>query len=81
MSKTQPDKPNLGARKLLGRNLRRLRQERDLGLDDLSGMTGIAATRLDAIEDGRADIRLDAIDRLAAALDVPVRRLFVEGDR
>jgi transcriptional regulator with XRE-family HTH domain len=70
-----PAKP-LSATELLARNLRRLREERGLTIDDLAGRTGIAAKRLAAIELATAQARLDDVARLAEALGVPIAALF-----
>ena len=46
MNPSEPPK----AAELLARNLRRLREERGLTIDDLARLTGIAARRIEAIE-------------------------------
>ena len=70
-----PSEP-LPAAQLLARNLRRLREERGLSIDDLARRTGIAAKRLAAIEAASAQARLDEVSLLAVALGVRIGALF-----
>jgi len=72
MNPTQP----LSAAELLARNLRHLREERGLTIDDLARLTGIAAARLDGIERATAQVRLDELSLLARGLDVRIAVLF-----
>lgn len=66
----------LSAAELLARNLRRLRKERGLTIDDLARLTGIAAARLDAIETATAQAHLDEAGLLALGLGVRIASLF-----
>ncbi|PZR85534.1 MAG: hypothetical protein DI537_30660 [Stutzerimonas stutzeri] len=70
-----PSEPS-PATELLARNLRRLRDERGLSIDDLARRTGLAAKRLAAVEMATAQARLDDVARLAEALGVPMAALF-----
>ncbi len=70
-----PSQP-LPASKLLARNLRRLREERGLSIDDLSRLTGIGTDRLDAIEAGRVHAHLDEVSLLALGLGERIAALF-----
>lgn len=70
-----PSKP-LPAAQLLARNLRRLREERGLSIDDLGRVTGVAAKRLAAIEAVSAQAHLDEVSLLAVALGVRIAALF-----
>ncbi|MBN9435783.1 helix-turn-helix transcriptional regulator [Bosea sp. (in: a-proteobacteria)] len=72
MNPTQP----LSAAELLARNLRRLREERGLTIDDLAGRTGIVASRLAAIEMATAQAHLDEVTLLAVGLGVRIAKLF-----
>lgn len=68
--------PSPSATELLARNLRRLRLERGLSIDDLGCLTSITKPRLAAIETMTAQARLDDLSRLARALGVPIAALF-----
>lgn len=70
-----PSQP-LSAAELLARNLRRLRDERSLSVDDLVHLTGIAPTRLAAIEAATAQARIDEVNRLALVLGVRIAAFF-----
>lgn len=72
MSPTEP----LKAAELLAHNLRRLREERSLTIDDLSRATGIVASRLAAIETATAQAHLDEVSLLAIGLGVRIAALF-----
>lgn len=70
-----PSEPS-PATELLARNLRRLRDERGLSIDDLANRTGLAAKRLAAVEMATAQARLDEVSLLALALGVRIAALF-----
>lgn len=70
-----PSEP-LKAAELLARNLRRLREERGLTIDDLGRATGIGAIRLAAIEAATAQAHLDEISLLALGLGVRIAAVF-----
>ncbi|MFC5422186.1 helix-turn-helix domain-containing protein [Bosea eneae] len=64
------------AAELLARNLRRLREERGLTIDNLSRATVIVASRLAAIETATAQAHLDEVSVLAVGLGVRIATLF-----
>lgn len=66
----------LSAAELLARNLRRLREERGLTIDDLSRLTGVATRRLEAIEASAAHAHLDEVGLLAVGLGVRIAALI-----
>lgn len=66
----------LSTKELLARNLRRLREERSLTIDDLAGRTGIVASRLTAVERATAQAHLDEVSLLALGLGVRIAALF-----
>ncbi len=66
----------LKAAELLARNLRWLREERGLTIDDLARLTGIAARRIGAIEAAAADAHLDEVGLIALGLGVRIAALF-----
>ena len=69
-------------RKRLGRRLLQLRAERRLTQEELAGRAGLAPKYLGEVERGRANISVDRLDRLAAALEVdPVDLLAPEEER
>jgi len=60
----------------LGREVRRLRAARGLTLRDIERAEGISATHVSAIERGRTSPTVNALRKIAAALDVRVTQLL-----
>lgn len=60
----------------LGRSLRQLREERSISRDELATTTGLAPSRLYAIEAGRFDPPYDLLLALAAGLRVKLGALI-----
>lgn len=67
------DTPNLKRR--IARNLRRLRRERELTGLELARASGIAPSYIVKIERHGANLTIDVLERLAAALGVSVSAL------
>ena len=66
----------LSAKRVLARNLRRLRLERALSQDDLATEAGLRQALISAIEVGTANPTLESLDRLASALGIYLAALF-----
>ncbi|WP_040297785.1 helix-turn-helix transcriptional regulator [Afipia sp. 1NLS2] len=66
----------LSAKRVLARNLRRLRLERALSQDDLAAEAGLRQALISAIEVGTANPTLESLDRLASALGIDLAALF-----
>lgn len=62
-------------RAVLATNLRRLRNERGLSQEALADLAGIDRTYVSSLERQRYAATVDMLDRLAAALSVPVLAL------
>lgn len=80
------DNGSLSARVILAARIRRLRTALGMTQAELSEATGITRSHISAIENGRCNIRLDSVDKIARALGVPIQRLFddevgAEGER
>lgn len=54
----------------IGQVIRKLRKEKDLSQDVLSGLAGIARTHLTMIENGSKQANFETIWRIASALDM-----------
>ncbi|MFZ5682991.1 MAG: helix-turn-helix domain-containing protein [Pseudomonadota bacterium] len=63
-------------KRILARNLRRLRLERGLSQDDLAAEAGIRQALVSAIEVATANPTLESLDRLASALKIDMAALF-----
>ena len=59
-------------------NLRRLRRQHALSVQDLAGRSGVAASTVTRIEQGQADPRPSTLRRFAAVFEVPLATLMSE---
>ena len=66
----------LSTKRVLARNLRRLRLERGISQDDLAAEAGMRQALVSAIEVGTANPTLESLDRLAIALKIEFAALF-----
>ena len=64
-----------------GRNVRKLRFEHSLTLDDLSRRSGLSKATLSRIENSKISPTYDAIVKIAAALDMETQDLFGSNTR
>ena len=74
------DDSDRSARDLFARNLRRLRRERGLTQEALSGTSGLMQSYLSEVEAGKRNISLDAMAAIAGAMEIPLARLFEEAE-
>lgn len=66
----------------IGAWLRQLREERRLSQADIEKATGLLRGYISRVENGRTVPSLETLERLAAALDVPLYQLFyTNGER
>jgi transcriptional regulator with XRE-family HTH domain len=63
-------------RRLLARNLRRLRLERKLTQDELADEAGARQALISELESGKIDVRFDTLQRIAAALGAKLTELL-----
>ncbi len=68
----------MGGRELLAWNLRHLRTARGLSQERLSVDAGVARGWLSQLERQKGNTSLDLLDRLAAALGVPLAALLTQ---
>lgn len=68
-------------KRILARNLRRLRLERELSQDNLAAEAGLRQALISAIEIGTANPTLDSLERLATALKIDFATLFDRATR
>ena len=67
----------MDGRALLAWNLRRLRAARRLSQERLAADTGIDRSYMSELEREQGNASVDLLDRLAAALEVPISEFFV----
>ncbi len=61
---------------LMGKIIKRLRKERGLSQDVLSGLAGIGRSHLAMIESGRKNANVDTLWRIADALNIRLSQLL-----
>ena len=65
---------------LIGERIRQLREQKDLSQGDIEKASGLLRCYISRVEHGHTVPSLDTLERFAAALDVPLYRLFYSGD-
>jgi len=65
---------------VIGRRLRKLREEKNFSQGDVEKRTGLLRCYISRVENGHTVPSLETLERLAAALEVPLYELFYEGD-
>ncbi len=65
---------------VIGRRLRKLREEKNLSQGDIEKRTGLLRCYISRVENGHTVPSLETLERLASALEVPLYQLFFEGD-
>ena len=68
----------MNSNELVARNVRRFRTERQLSLGDVARRSGLSKQTLSKVELGTGNPTVDTLESIAAALDVPIRRLMTE---
>jgi transcriptional regulator with XRE-family HTH domain len=66
---------------VIGLRLRKLREEKDLSQGDIEKRTGLLRCYISRVENGHTVPSLETLERLAAALEIPLYTLFYEGDQ
>jgi transcriptional regulator with XRE-family HTH domain len=65
---------------MIGQRLRALREERDLSQGDIEKASGLFRCYISRVEHGHTVPSLGTLERFAAALEVPLYRLFYNGE-
>ena len=68
-------------RRILARNLHRLRLERKMTQDVLADEAGVRQALISELESGKIDVRLDTLQRIASALNARLAELLDDGKR
>ena len=76
----RPKRPQRGlyARRILGRNVLRLRLARGMNQEELADAARISQSQISKIEGAKTNIRLDILQSLATGLSVRLADLFEE---
>jgi transcriptional regulator with XRE-family HTH domain len=65
---------------LIGKRLRDLREQLSLSQGDVERRTGLLRCYISRVENGHTVPSLETLERMAAALEVPLYELFYEGN-
>jgi transcriptional regulator with XRE-family HTH domain len=65
---------------LIGERIRKLREQKSLSQGDIEKSSGLLRCYISRVEHGHTIPSLDTLERFAAALDVPLYRLFYSGE-
>ncbi len=65
---------------LIGERLRQLREQKELSQGDIEKVSGLLRCYISRVEHGHTVPSLETLERFAAALDVPLYRLFYTGE-
>ena len=65
---------------LIGARIRQLREEKELSQGAIEQRTGLMRCYVSRVENGHKVPSLETLERFASALEVPLYRLFYEGD-
>lgn len=66
------------ARKIVSWNIRRVRVERGLTIEELAGNADVDSSFVGRIERGTVNVSIDLLERIALALRVRIMELFME---
>lgn len=66
---------------IIGTRLRTLRQAKNLSQGDIEKRSGLLRCYLSRVEHGHTIPSIETLEKWARALDVPLYRLFYEGDK
>jgi len=65
---------------VIGDRLRQLRESKHLSQGDIEKRTGLLRCYVSRVENGHTVPSVETLEKLAAAFDVPLWRIFYEGD-
>jgi len=65
---------------VIGTRLKKLREDKSLSQGDIEKRTGLLRCYISRVENGHTVPSLETLERLAAALEIPLHQLFFEAD-
>ena len=66
---------------VIGDRLRQLRESKHLSQGDIEKRTGLLRCYVSRVENGHTVPNIETLEKLAAAFDVPLWKIFYEGDQ
>jgi transcriptional regulator with XRE-family HTH domain len=70
-----------GTAMLIGERIRQLREEKDMSQGEIQKRTGLLRCHISRVENGRTVPGIETLEKMARALDVPLYRLFYDGEK
>ena len=65
---------------IIGKRIRQLREQKGLSQEDIEERTGLLRCYVSRVENGHTVPSLEALERLASVLEIPLYEMFYEGD-
>ncbi len=65
---------------IIGTRLRKLREDRKFSQGDIEKRTGLLRCYISRVENGHTVPSIETLEKLAAALEIPLYQLFYEGE-
>ena len=66
---------------IIGERIRELREEKDMSQGEIQKKTGLLRCHISRVENGRTVPGIETLEKMARALDVPLYRLFYDGEK
>jgi transcriptional regulator with XRE-family HTH domain len=66
---------------MLGVRLKEIREHKNLSQGDVEKVSGLKRCYISRVENGHTVPAVETLEKLARALDIPIYRLFYDGDR
>lgn len=66
---------------IIGDRLRELREKKNLSQGDIEKRTGLLRCYISRVENGHTVPSVETLEKMARALEIPMYRLFYEGDQ
>jgi transcriptional regulator with XRE-family HTH domain len=66
---------------IIGERIRELREQKDMSQEEIQRRTGLLRCHISRVENGRTVPGIQTLEKMARALDVPLYRLFYDGEK
>ena len=66
---------------IIGERIRELREQKEMSQGEIQKRTGLLRCHISRVENGRTVPGIETLEKMARALDVPLYRLFYDGER
>ncbi len=66
---------------IIGERIRELREQKEMSQGEIQKRTGLLRCHISRVENGRTVPGIETLEKMARALDVPLYRLFYDGEK